>query len=417
MNKSRLTRKIYFSVLLIFLCVVSRGQSTTSPYSVFGPGELQPRGFGKSLGFGGTGIGVRSGDFLNNMNPASYFSLDSMRFIYEMGFEAKRSSFSSQGEKMKDMAYNFKYVAMGFRVTKWWANSVGIAPFSNVGYNVKARSYVEGVNLEFESTLEGSGGISQAYWGNAFHYKNLSLGANASYLFGSIIQEETVSTRDVLVSDFYIDRTDYMKSFYFDFGLQYAIKSKKWDYTLGAVYSPEQRLTSRHEISLYNNSRTLQSTYEEDSKKLKVPEKIGVGFSMKKGVFLHLAADYELQKWSGIKYPSQVDGFENSQRFSVGLESKPWGDGINHDWYKKIVYRCGLNYETSFLKLDGVQIDKKGLAFGIGIPSRSTGTVLNFSFELGSKGTISTRLIRENYVLFHMNFTLNEKWFTKRIFY
>ena len=410
-------RIILLTIFSVFICIPGFSQNTRSPYSIFGPGELQSKGFGKNMGMGGAGIGMSSGNFINNINPASYSGFDSLNFVYEVGFEGKYSNFRSQGDKLNDYTFNFKYVAFGFRVTDWWASSIGIAPFSNVGYTITTSTDIEGVNDKFYSSYEGSGGINHVYWGNALKLGHFSLGAHASYLFGSIVQDEHIVQPNNLFLPFIMQRTDYLKSFYFDYGLQYSFKIKKWDYTLGAIYSNEQRLTSRHQVNVLDESYDLKSSTEYKSKQLRVPEKYGIGFSMKKGSFIHVAGDYEFQKWSGLKYPTLKDGFLDSHRVAIGAETKPWGDAITLDWYKKLTFRAGANYEASFLRLNGTQIDKKGFTLGLGVPVKNTRSLLNFAIEFGEKGTVSNRLVRENYVLFHMNFAIDEIWFRKRIFY
>lgn len=411
-------QKIFIIIILSALSSVTGfGQNTRSPYSIFGPGEIQARGFGKNLGMGGTGIGMPSGNFINNINPASYSGFDSLHFVYEAGFEGKYSHFKSQGDKLNDYTFNFKYIAIGFRVTDWWASSLGIAPFSNVGYTIVGSTFIEGTNDKFYSSYEGSGGINHAYWGNAVKLGNLSLGVHSSYLFGSIVQDEIIVQPHDLFTGFIMERTDYLKSFYFDYGLQYSFKIKKWDYTIGAIYNNKQKLISRHQVDVKSTSYSTISTEEYKSKQLLVPEKYGFGFSMKKGPFMNIAGDYEIQKWSDVKYPVQKGPFLDSHRISFGAESKPWGDIVTLDWYKKLTFRAGASYKTSYLKINGTQIDEKAVNFGIGVPVKNLGSLLNFTVEVGQKGTVSNRLIREDYVLFHMNFSINEIWFKQRVFY
>lgn len=410
-------RILFLTIFSVFISISGVSQNTRSPYSIFGPGEIQSRGFGRNMAMGGAGIGVSSGSFINTMNPASYSGFDSLKFVYEIGFEGKYSRFKSQGDRLNDYTFNFKYIAFGFRVNDWWASTMGIAPFSNVGYTITTSKYVEGTFDKFYSSYEGSGGINYVYWGNAFKLGKLSLGVNSSYLFGSITQDELITQPSDIFSSFIMQRTDYLKSFYFDYGAQYSFKIKGWDYTLGAIYSNEQKLTSRHQVDVKTTSYTTISSEEYKSKQLRVPETYGIGFSMKKGPIVHVAGDYEFQKWSGLKYPIQKDVFLDSHRFAVGVESKPWGEIVTLDWYKKITYRIGANYKTSFLKINGTQINEKGITFGLGIPVKNIGSLMNFTVEVGQKGTVSNRLIREDYVLFHMNFSINEIWFKKRIFY
>lgn len=411
-------QKIFFFIILSTIYSLSvSAQSTSSPYSIFGPGEVQQKGFGKNMAMGGAGIGMPSNGFLNNINPASYSGLDSIHFLYEFGFEEKLSRFKSQGDVSEENSFNFKYIAMGFRVTNWWATSIGVAPFSNVGYSIITSSYVYGSSDKFYSYYEGSGGVNNFYWGNAFKLgKHWSLGFNTSYFWGSIIQDELIFQPDELFDSFIIERTDYLNNFYVDFGAQYSFKRKDWDYTIGAIFSPKQYLVSDHEIEVMTTSYSTVSSLREDNDDLCMPTIAGVGINMKKGPFINIAADYEFQKWKGIEYPTQTSAFRNSHRFAIGAESKPWGTPVTFNWFKKITYRMGASYQSSYLDIDGVNIDKKSIDVGLGIPVRAGG-ILNITVELGQKGTVQNRLIRENYATFHLNATIDESWFKKKIYY
>ena len=48
---------------------------------------------------------------------------------------------------------------------------------------------------------------------------------------------------------------------------------------------------------------------------------------------------------------------------------------------------------------------------GIGLPLRTSKTMININFEYGNIGTAS--LLKENYVKLGINFSLNEMWFVK----
>jgi hypothetical protein len=367
---------------------------------------------------GGTGIGMPSSNFINNTNPASYAGFDSLRFIYEMGAEYKYSKLSSQGDTRNDKMMNFKYVAVGCRLTDWLSTSLGITPFSNVGYSIVSSSTVEGTGSKFYSYYEGSGGINEVYLGNAIKLDKLSLGIHGAYLFGSIIQDELIVQPENLFSSFIMTRTHYLKSFYCDFGLQYSFKRKNWDYTLGAIYNPKQRLRSNYQEDVKTTSYSIVSSYKEESDDLVVPAKYGFGISTRKGPYIHIAADYEFQQWKGIRYLMRKGNFKNSHRIAIGAEARPWGDNmVTLDWYQKIIYRIGANYKTSFLNIDDVQITKAGITAGLGIPVKNLGTLMNFSFELATEGSGKKGLIRENYFLFHLNFSINESWFRKKIFF
>ncbi len=406
-----------FLVISIFLSLFASSQTAVSPYSIFGPGELQNKGFSRTNSMGGAGIAMESGNHLNNLNPASYTGIDSMRLIFEFGVKGKSYKLKTSSASKSGFTGNFGYLGLGFRYTSWWAGSIGLVPFSSVGYTIYKKNYVQGMSSEvYYSEYVGTGGISQAYWGNAVKItKNLSLGLNISYLFGSLTQEENLIS-DGVVGAYQFVRQDYVKTFYFDYGLQYSFNINKWDYSLGATYSNQQKLNSRHIVNVYDASYNYVEGYEYDTDYLKVPAKLGVGLGMQKADRLTLLFDYETQNWSNVEYPNQKYDFNDSHRFAFGSEFRPWAYRAINKWYKNCIYRVGLNYESSYLVFGSKSVDKKSISFGAGIPTPGRISHINWGIEIGTNGTLSNQLIKENYVMFYLGFNLNEVAFIKRKF-
>jgi hypothetical protein len=409
--------KYLLFVILIFISIFSNAQTTVSPYSIFGPGELQNKGFSRSNAMGGTGIALKSGNSLNNINPASYTAIDSLKLIFEFGVKGKFYDLNSSGKSNTGYTGNFNYMALGFRYTPWLAGSLGVVPFSSVGYSIYKQNYVEGMTEEiYASEYVGSGGISQAYFGNAIKInKHLSLGVNTSYMFGSLTQEENITGTEVVPS-FQIVRQDFLKSFYFEYGFQYSLSRDKRDYLLGITYSNKQNLKSNHIIHIYDAGYSLVQTEKYDAEYLKVPARLGVGIGIQNSGRFTLLFDYNFQKWSEVEYPNQIDEFKNSHRFSFGGEFRPWGYRAINKGYKNWVYRFGVNYETSYLSFGSKVINSKSISFGAGIPTPGRISNINWGVETGSNGTLSNQLIKEKFVLLHLGFSLNEIAFLRRKF-
>src|SRR5690554_257533 len=93
------TLKLLLSGLMIVIPVslLQSQNRTSSPFSRYGMGELNPQGFSRNQAMGGTGIGLRSAGYLNNMNPASYSALDSMSFFFETGLQSLTQNISENG--------------------------------------------------------------------------------------------------------------------------------------------------------------------------------------------------------------------------------------------------------------------------------------------------------------------------------
>lgn len=405
------------TIILIFsLTGILKAQNTVSPYSIFGPGEIMPKGFGRSLGMGGSGIAVPSDVRLNNLNPASYSGIQKQNFIFEIGADGKFSTFRSAGKEDSGFNANLRYFAFAFRATDWWALSLGISPYSTIGYSIMTQSTIEGSRDKYSSIFEGSGGISQVYIANAFKLtKNLSVGVNTSYLFGPLIKTETVIQTD-LDAAYILTQNDYFKTLYLEFGLQYGFNIKSLRYQLGLVYAHQQSLVSDNTTTIENSSYILAEETGKSTKS-KVPETIGGGIGISKpGVFL-ITADYQYQRWAKLKYPTMAGSFQDSYTASGGFEVKPWPDRIANKFYQDLTYRAGVSYNSSYLKISGRKIRNYAATIGVGIPLLGNRSTLNVSLEAGQTGTNKGRLIEEQYLMLHVNFSMNELWFFKKVIY
>jgi hypothetical protein len=81
-------------------------------------------------------------------------------------------------------------------------------------------------------------------------------------------------------------------------------------------------------------------------------------------------------------------------------------------------YQLGFIYEDTYLNVNNTSIKSHAFTFGLGIPiphDRATSAFykVNFAGEIGQRGTISNGLVKENYVNFHLSFTLNDRWFQR----
>ena len=63
----------------------SASAQTTSPYSMYGYGIIGDRATSHQRAMGGVGYAMNSGRQINVMNPASYASIDSLTFLFDLG--------------------------------------------------------------------------------------------------------------------------------------------------------------------------------------------------------------------------------------------------------------------------------------------------------------------------------------------
>jgi hypothetical protein len=400
-----------FMLLLIYSN--STAQITSSPYTLFGAGRIEDNGFGVNKALGGTGIAFQSKKSLNNINPASYSAIDSLSFLFEAGVFGKFTVYNTASERQQRFDGNLRYLAMGLRLTKWWAGSAGIVPYSSVHYYIQTSEQIAGELTNYIKTFTGEGGINQFYLSNALKpFKNLSFGINASYIFGSITQKESMNASDNF-EGYLISKTNYLHNYYFDFGIQYSIWHKKWKYTTGIIYGNSKNLKTTSDYVLIFNDDTTALDYKK--KYFTIPAMYGIGICIENELF-RVGFDYKRRDWQGIKFANPQLSIRNSERFSFGAEFR-----ISNDYkvagYKRFYYRLGLNHEKSYLIINKKAINSRALTLGIGIPIRNELSMVNISFETGVNGTISKGLIRENYYMLHFNLTLHDLWFQKSKYY
>ena len=418
MNSILISSQQKFS-LLVFLFLMSVAgfaqNNTSNPYSMYGLGELRMQSNPHNSAMGNAGIGMVSSNFLNTMNPASYFGIDSLTFIFEMGVDGKLSAFKTNTKTANANDVNFSYMALGWRINRWFAAGLGLNPFSSTGYEINTTSLIEGIQQKYPLNIIGTGDISRAYLSTSFTpLKNLSLGVKTSFLFGSQAQTQYHDLTNLGSNSIINTTTDYFNNFYLEFGLQYQIQLKQYSsLTLGAIYYPRQLLITKRENSTENSAGVTLRDEEESEADFVIPEEFGVGLCWQKSQHLLVALDAGIQRWSNESYDLNSVELKNNPYACGGFDYLP-STNMLADYYKRINYRMGFRYAKSYLDLRGIQLDETSVSFGFGLPINNQRSRLDLSFELGKTGTTSNSLIQENYFRFRLGFSLKDRWFTRR---
>ncbi|QGY43610.1 hypothetical protein GM418_08030 [Maribellus comscasis] len=397
--------------------------NTTSPYSRFGLGDLSSRSLGRTTAMGGASLASRNSLQINMANPASYNSLDSLAFLFEFGLNGKFSNFNSELESTGANDINFSYLAFNFRITPWMAASMGLTPYSNVGYNIEVYDYLENTG-NFLTVYYGDGSLSRAYIGTAIQpFKNVSLGVNLNYLFGSLTHNAELYFLDA--SDFY-NTQKYerirIRQFGFDLGLQATLPLKNDQQIIfGAILENKPEYTAFKSDIIQKNLTASSTTdldtlniQEEEKGKIKFPLTYGAGVSYVKANEWEVNFDYYHQTWSDATFFGTINPvLTDLDKFAIGAEWIPEKFSIR-SYIKRVAYRAGLKYEKSYLMLSNQQIDDFGITFGVGLPIYRSSSTINIAAELGRRGTKKNNLIEEKYAKLNLSVNLHDLWFIKR---
>lgn len=461
--------KITIAILGCFTLFQGFAQVNT-PFSRFGIGEQTVMPFSAQRGIGNLAGGVRSFNFINHVNPASYTGFyqeeytpyrrivrrDSMRlnpgtgkmeevyyrdtiyrdtlsYVYkattlQTGVDGAILNTADATNSTQSGDGSLSYLAMGFPIPKFGGISVGLMPFSTVGYEVINRTTFDTLNIAYR--YEGRGGIRQFYVGSAGQYKNLSLGFNARILFGNLTTSSLVYFPD-LPSSFGTNQVirHSVRGMYWEFGAQYQAQlNKDIVLRLGVFGNPAATINTSTDTIIERvifNTEEAFATVEEDTLAEGVPNGLSLPLSYGGGIVLEkpghwmIGADYKAAQWSDVAGFLANQPQNNSYQLSIGGQ---WSPDPQGSFLSRAKYRLGAYSGQTPLLLNGNAVADFGMTFGLGIPiirpRQKLHSSMDLALQVGRLGNIQDNGFAENYLKITLGFNLNDNnWIFKSKYY
>lgn len=389
-----------------------------SPYTRYGYGNLSDNATSAQRAMGGTGYAMNSGRQINVMNPASYAAMDSLTFLFDMGadFTILRSH---EGERReRQLGGGLDYITMQVPIMRGLGASVGLLPFSSVGYSF-------GNGIDFGTVRRsGDGSINQLYLGvGGQPVKGLGIGVNVAYLFGSTTNSLYALTNGGSTSLF--ERTLRVRDWRMDIGVQYGIDiTRNNRLTLGVVYSPAKKLHGDMYGIYYDASvdNIKVDTVNAGDTKIKgrmgIPGTWGAGINFNHANRLMAEVDFTWQPWSKAKYEPLRD-FENGRlddrwRIGAGLQYTP---AVRGSYLQRVNYRIGAAYNRDYIMVGDNHVRDLTLSAGLGLPVPGFKTIINLGFEYRNRRATPDPLLKEQYFNITLGVNFNEMWFRKNKLY
>ncbi len=415
------------AILLTFFTLTFAQRPTNNPFSRYGVGELYYQGFGQNLAMGHTGIAYYSQFGFSKLNPASYTAMGRQHVAFTFSFNIKANQFETQDSSIYSNIADMSHIAAVIPVMKNWYLSLGVQPYSGIGYNI--RSYDTAVTgsstLPYVLNYQGSGGINQFYIGTAIKpYKNLSLGTNAYFRWGTFdrLSSLYISENTFTESSTY-DYTLINTGFAFDFGLLWndtIINHEKrnvFNYSIGLTYSPASTLNGLEKRLITRNTQLFGINYTDTLVNdtilrytLPLASSFGIGIAFKIYDIYAFEFNYSKELWNNLDVFDMSSLLKNSELYSFGFQYCK--DPFSSRYFNRMRFRLGGFVHKTYLNLNNTPIDQYGITFGVGLPAHSA--IVNLSFEIGTKGTLNNNLFKENYILFNLDLSMHDIWFIKR---
>ena len=407
----------------------SAQSGTNSPYSQYGLGILSDQSQGFNRGMNGLGIGLRIGNQVNYLNPASYSSIDSLTMLVDMGLSLQITNFKEGGNKVNARNANFEYAVATFRILPKFGLAAGVVPYTNIGYNYSFTDKVGTSSTTTTQTYQGDGGLRQAFIGFGVNpFAGLSLGANFSYLWGSYHKVLGVTSNNATVNTITKECKSSISNYKIDLGLQWEQKIGKNDaLVLGATMGIRHKLGADASVSIKNvNPQTSVTLSSADTvtNAFSIPMTFGGGLSYRHGNKWLVGVDYSLQKWAELDFPRINDDTQKYElasgllrdrsKFTVGGEWTPNAYDA-HNLLKRIHYRIGASYATPYYNIGDVKGPTEfSVSAGLGIPifnSWNNRSLVNISAQWTHMS--AKDMITENTFRINVGLTFNERWFQK----
>ena len=410
----------------------SYAQQTTShsPYSRFGLGQMREDLLPQTRAMGGISTGVRyqSGlAVLNIANPASYSAFS--RTILDAGLYGNLTELSKGSSTDKTGDFAFSHFAFGIPLAKAGGLSFGLLPFSDVGYN-STTTKSNGPLTTIETT-SGEGGLNKAYVGYGVSIvKGLSIGANAGFIFGNLDDISSVSfPNDISMYNARSLESRLVRGATVDYGLQYSTSvGKKMNLTVGYSGSLNNSINSKTTLLNTRTEPSADKDFENIAldtvlfqqgvnRKLNLPLKHSVGFTLSKGYNWSVGADFKYADWSDFQTRTGEPKLGKNYGVAVGGQFKP--DPTSLRYWNVVDYRIGARYNKTQLKYNNQDINDMAITVGVGLPLPETNfgrtfSRVNISAEVGQQGTLKNSLVRERYININFGFTINDTWFLRR---
>ena len=411
------------AILMFFIAGMAQSliAQNNRQYSMYGYGLLSDRATSMQRQMGSVGYAMHSGRQINVMNPASYASIDSLTFLFDIGADV--TSLWQKQEDIKEHSFGggLDYITMQFPIWKYLGASIGLVPYSYVGYAF-------GTEIEHGAmTNQGEGGINQAYFGLSGRYGGFSLGFNVSYDFGNIIND-VFSTPETTGQTLF-EHVMQIRDWDFVIGAQYTTKVDRDNrLNLGITFSPKKSIHGKTWATLQETSRESEAdtiAYMKMNGNYYRPMSIGAGIG-----WVHervsrwmVEFDFTYQQWSKAKYaplyslanPDNIvfEGmkFNNRTRLALGGEFTP---KVRGNYWERLSYRAGVYYNKDYLNIQGNSLKEYGVTAGVGFNTPEGKTIINVGLEWKRRQATPNPLITENFLNLTLGVNFNELWFWQR---
>ena len=408
-------RKIIIGLFLLLAATALAQQGTTSPYSFYGIGSLKFRGTAENRSMAGLGV-FSDSIHINFQNPAGYAGLRLVNF--SVGASHSTTTQKTDTGSQKTSTSTLDYLGMGIPMGKF-GMGFGLIPYTSVGYDFYSE-LSDGM-----TQYTGTGGLNKAFLSVGYQViPELSVGVDLNYNFGKIENTAVTQKTYLQYGTRVINRSE-LSGFSFNVGAIYKrMISENLELTGALTFSPGTNFNSENYRKTGSVSILPTGIYTVDEREIEVPNtkftfpsQLTLGAAISKSKNWGIGMEYVKQQTSNFtnrSFTIENVTYKNASKFRLGGYYIPNYNSFGN-YFKRVVYRAGARFEQTGMEFSGQDINEFGISFGVGLPVGRLFSNMNIGVELGRRGTTDFGLIQENFFNTYLSFSLNDRWFEKRL--
>lgn len=422
-----MTFRLPFTLLLLCALVSTTvAQTTFSPHSRFGLGDLQSGAASAQMGMGQMGAAWMDRHHLNTRNPAAAAFLT--RTTFGGGFQVRTETISEGDSTARGEVGGLTQVAFALkRAGGKGAFSFGVQPWSSSGYDV-SQVRTDDIADQYRISYSGEGGLAQAYAGYARKWEGTrwqtfegpegmpadsvriiahgtALGARFEQRFGMLGRARTIDVANPIFLDTRVETEETHRSAGFSVGFGHErLLGSRFDRDHKLVASTLLRIGGMAQLgrshSIARNTRwaswqtlstgplEVDSVHNESADfNLALPLIWTAGLEVERntaaGLRLRMGVEFERARWSDVA-PDLLDpgvGFADASTMAAGVMLTPRGlDDAENGW-QRATYQLGWRHSEGYIALDAGLLTATTWSAGWSLPmlgSRS-GSSLNLA--------------------------------------
>jgi len=240
----------------------------------------------------------------------------------------------------------------------------------------------------------------------------------SSLLFGELNDRKIIYSA-ITDSVFSRETSVYLAAPYFKGGILYKTTINKYGSgSIGATGSLKTSINANYKQTVQDGNTVLKAIDENRNNYTALPIMGTIGLAATFKNVYTFVVDYSGQNWNSLKYSGANYVIVNSSRISAGFQ---FANNVTlreknvSATYEKSFYQAGFYYNKSYLKVKGEQINEWGVTLGAGTQLNRSGLGIQGNIEIGSRGTKSSNLIKENITQVGITISYRDFWYTKKI--